>query len=95
MGDHGLLEKTMATDGIGAINVYDFDLESLTPAGDCLYPLCDASVAGQDLADIVVGHRRTTHRTWFHATVRMPVAEALGQPRSEVIQKALALAADR
>lgn len=43
----------------------------------------------------LVGHKRTTHRTWFHATVRMPVAEALGQPRPEVIQKALALAADR
>jgi hypothetical protein len=80
-------------DGIGSTRTYEFAPDSWMPVGDCLYPLSVISIAARDLADVVVAHERTGHGTTCHTTVRMPVTEALGQPRPKVIEKALALIA--
>lgn len=85
----------MATDGIGSTHVYDYDLMSLTTAGDCLYPLSDPAAAGRDLADVVVAHERTSHGTWLHTTVRMRASESVGQRRPDVVRRALELMARR
>jgi hypothetical protein len=87
----------MATDtnntGIGSVHRYEFSPESWTPPGWCLYPLTDPAAAADDLADVVIAHERTSYGNTSHETVRMPVTDCLGRPRTEVLQKALAMKA--
>jgi hypothetical protein len=79
----------MTADGIGSTHAYEFAPDSWMPVGYHLYPLTDASVAAQNLADVVVGHERTGHGTTWHDTVRVRYADVVGRSRPEVVRTAL------